>query len=103
MFSTTLRRLALGAVGALACASVARAQSPPGEFCRHYADDAVREARVAHDHGRCFRFIQDNPARWSMNGRQHFDWCMANGGHGTREESRARHYAIERCRPDWHG
>jgi hypothetical protein len=71
-------------------APTARAADP--DFCRDYAQGGVTQAREARSHRRCDRLIAQNPARWTLDFKAHFDWCRAvRRGEAERERADRTH------------
>jgi hypothetical protein len=88
---------ACAAFGMSLAASAAQAEDMIG-YCRDYAHAAVQQSRAARDIGRCHHFVHDNPARWSLNYYDHFNWCKSVYGSGQNAaERRAREDSLSEC------
>lgn len=99
MSNTVLKTVVLGAVLAVTAAASA-AQAAPVPFCREYTADAIRQVREARSHPRrCDALVASFPARWTMNRRAHFDWCVSpNVSIAMADaERRARREGLEHC------
>ncbi|MGH6980811.1 MAG: hypothetical protein ACREFC_06355 [Stellaceae bacterium] len=68
------------------------------EFCREYANAAVRQAHRVRESGRCIRAAEINPARWSERFAVHYDWCRGVPAPEANAERAARRIHLERCR-----
>lgn len=83
------------AIALLAAAPVA--QAADHEFCRDYAESAIRQLHHAEHHDRCFRFLRDNPARWQDNYKGHYEWCRGVSRDDAWRERNARSDALHEC------
>jgi hypothetical protein len=66
------------------------------EFCRDYAQAALRQVRAGLSHLRCSVHL-DNPARWSPEYRSHFQWCLHVSKDTATDERAARHRVLRGC------
>jgi hypothetical protein len=66
------------------------------DFCRDYAQAALRQVRGALHHERCAMHM-DNVARWSPEFRDHFQWCLHVSKDTANDERDARHRVLEDC------
>jgi hypothetical protein len=66
------------------------------DFCRDYAQAALRQVRAALNHQRCSVHL-DNPTRWSPEYRAHFQWCQHVSKDTATDERAARHQVLQRC------
>jgi hypothetical protein len=74
------------------------------DYCRDYAREAMRQARVAIETPACSVFIENDPARWRMDYDAHFSWCLRKKYKEVDRERYARAERLEQCaRPDWRG
>ena len=67
------------------------------EFCREYANAAVRQARRVRETPFCARAVAANPARWVMSFRVHYDWCRGVRAPEANAERAVRRIHLERC------
>ena len=88
--------LGAGVFGA-AMTSAVGAYAADREFCQAYTQTAVRQAHEAREF-RCLRDVEYNPARWSEDGRGHFDWCRSVPREAAQEERDIRTDHIRECR-----
>ena len=72
----------------------ATAASP--DFCRDYARTAIRQSEFARENPYCARHAHGS--RWSMDFRQHFDWCLGVHHRTAEGETAARHEYLRACR-----
>jgi hypothetical protein len=86
--------IALGLIAGMLAPMAAHAADQ--RFCREYAESAVEQARRAMDSHRCER--EARGPRWSMEYRQHFEWCLGSRFEDARREREIRHEVLERCR-----
>lgn len=92
-----MSKLLTGAAAALMIlASAGSAGAADREFCRDYAQSALRQVRGALHHQRCAVHL-DNVARWSPEFRDHFRWCLNVSKDTANDERAARHRVLERC------
>jgi hypothetical protein len=91
--------IAVMVVGAaLAGGLAATARADVNDYCRNYAHDAIEQSRAARQSPRCFHFIRETPARWTLNYADHFNWCKSVYGSGDNSsERRARSAALNAC------
>ena len=68
------------------------------EFCREYANTAVRQAHRVRELSRCVRAVEINPARWTERFAVHYDWCRGVPAPEANAERAARRVHLERCR-----
>jgi hypothetical protein len=96
-----MARLPLAGVvlsAALGMGLVSAARADMVDYCRNYAHDAIEQARAARQSPRCFHFIRETPARWTLNYSDHFNWCKSVYGSGDNSsERRARAAALNSC------
>ena len=93
--SKELRFLAvLGAVSA-SIAAVSVVEAAPPEFCREYAAAAVRQVEAAKSTPTCDR---GRGARWTVDYRVHFEWCLGAPPGVVEAERAARTNWIRSCR-----
>jgi hypothetical protein len=88
--------LAFSAVLGVAVAAGSVQAAEPG-FCRDYARAAANQARDAHAHPRCREAIERDPARWQLDFRGHYDWCIAHSRRDADAERGARTETLEHC------
>ena len=60
------------------------------EYCRDYAQTALRQVRGASRHPRC-------AARWSPEFRDHFQWCLQVSKDTATDQRAARHRTLAAC------
>jgi hypothetical protein len=90
--------VACGAILALSAVSASVRAEDAISYCRSYAHAAIDQSRAARAVGRCHHFVRENPARWSMNYADHFNWCKSVYGSGDNaSERRAREEALNQC------
>ena len=70
-------------------------------FCRDYTRAALRQVRAALSHPRCDWRVDNNPARWSTDGRSHFDWCLGVDRDQADAEREARRRTLDHCAVRW--
>ena len=93
--SNGLRLLAVfGALGA-SLTVVSAVQAAPPDFCRGYATAAVRQVEIARSTPACNR---GTGARWTIDYRVHFDWCLGAPPDAVEAERAARTNWIRSCR-----
>ncbi len=73
------------------------AQAADRDFCRNYAEAALRQSRAAHEHGRCHEAIRDDASRWSTDFRVHMDWCRTARIEDADREREARKHTLDEC------
>ncbi|THD70610.1 hypothetical protein [Phenylobacterium sp.] len=73
------------------------ARAADRDFCRNYAEAAVRQSRAADEHDRCHRAVRDDPARWSSDIRVHMDWCRDAKIEDADREREARKHVLDDC------
>jgi hypothetical protein len=92
-----MRLLCFAAMAGLAVTTIvspgARAADP--EFCQDYARSAVEQANHAM-HRRSCQYLVDG-GRFSLDYRNHYNWCLNAHRHEADEERFRRHEALERC------
>ncbi len=92
-----MKLLCCAAMAGLAIAAIvspaARAADP--EFCQDYAHSAVEQAQHAL-HRRSCEYLVDG-RRFSLDYRNHYNWCLSAHRHEADEEREWRHEALERC------
>lgn len=82
----------------LLCAAITPiAQAADHEFCKDYAEAAIRQLHHAEHHDRCHRYIRENPARWQDNFKGHYDWCRGVSRDQAWGERNARSGALHEC------
>jgi hypothetical protein len=70
----------------------------PVPYCHWYAHSALNQARAARANPSCWGLVNDSPSRWSMNYRDHFEWCLSVFGSGqNRSEHQARVEGLNQC------
>jgi hypothetical protein len=67
------------------------------DFCRSYAEAAVRQSKVADEHERCHAAVRDDPARWSSDFRVHMDWCRSAKVEDADHEREGRKHVLDDC------
>jgi hypothetical protein len=80
---------------ALATLIPAAAQAAEPGFCRDYATAAVRQVELAKSIPACNR---GTGARWTVEYRVHFDWCVGAAPAAVEAERNARTNWIRSCR-----
>jgi len=75
-----------------------RALAAGPEFCREYANIAVRQAHRVRLSARCVRAAEANPGRWTERYAVHYDWCRSVPAPEANAERAARRIHLERCR-----
>ena len=80
---------------ALATLIPAAAQAAEPGFCRDYATAAVRQVELAKSIPACNR---GTGARWTVEYRVHFDWCVGAAPAAVEAERNARTNWIWSCR-----
>lgn len=89
--------LALALVSVTLCAvGTPAARAADREFCERYAHRAVEQARRARESRRC-EWDSRGP-RWSVDYRDHYDWCRDVRRDAAERENDLRHEHLERCR-----
>jgi hypothetical protein len=83
------------AVPALAIVMPIGAQAAGPEFCREYATAAVRQVELARSVQACNR---GTGARWTIDYKVHFDWCLGAAPPAVEAERQARTNWIRSCR-----
>jgi hypothetical protein len=83
-------------VAAMAQPVAAFAAGP--DFCRDYAEAAVRQAHEVREIPFCARVVRFDPARWSEDRRGHFEWCRAVPPDVAIAERDARTHHLHECR-----
>ena len=95
-----MSRCLTGVLAAVLITSATAAASSAGaadrEFCRDYAQAALRQVRAALHHERCATRL-DNLTRWSPEFRDHFQWCLNVSKDTAADEREARHRVLEQC------
>jgi hypothetical protein len=71
------------------------AQAADPAFCRDYATAAVRQVELAKSVPACNRGVG---ARWTIDYRVHFDWCLGAAPGAVEAERNARTNWIRSCR-----
>ena len=66
------------------------------EYCRDYAQTALRQVRGASRHPRCAALMVD-AARWSPEFRDHFQWCLQVSKDTATDQRAARHRTLAAC------
>jgi hypothetical protein len=95
--------VSLGVVLGMCSVAVPARADDPAAYCRSYADAAVHASRAARNHDRCLHFVQEQPARWSLNYDGHFRFCMgAFGSGGNQREWDIRTAQLNDCIPSHH-
>jgi hypothetical protein len=93
-----MRRAALALAAALAMgAAAASVQAADRPFCEDYARRAANQAHRARDHGRCEAAVRHDEARWRLEFKDHFDWCMAHSRKDADAERAARRETLAHC------
>jgi hypothetical protein len=94
--------MSIGSKSVFGCAAAAAfvltisaAQAAPEPFCRDYARAAVRQVELARSIPACNR---GTGARWTIDYRIHFDWCLGAPIRAVEEERGARTNWIRSCR-----
>ena len=88
---------ALAVAAAMLAAGVATsAAAADREFCRDYAQSALRQVRGALHHQRCSVMLND-AARWSPEYRDHLLWCLHVSKDTAIDQREARHRVLEKC------
>ena len=82
-----------GLAGLVAAGAAAAADR---EFCRDYAQAAVRQVRAAQEHSACAAQMAD-AARWSPEFRDHIRWCLHVSKDTATDERHARHRVLQAC------
>jgi hypothetical protein len=77
--------LPLGVILAICSAAVTSRAADPVAYCRSYASAAIDASRAARASDRCLHFVQEVPARWSLNYQGHFSFCMGAFGSGNNQ------------------
>jgi hypothetical protein len=77
--------LAVGVVLGICTASVPGQADDPVAYCRSYASAAINASRAARNRDRCLHFIQQVPARWSLNYDGHYRFCIGAFGSGDNQ------------------
>jgi hypothetical protein len=89
-----------GAVAGVAVLFIVGAAGPAAaadrDFCRDYAQAALRQVRGALHHQRCAEHM-DNVTRWSPEYRDHFQWCLHVSKDTANDERDARRRVLEDC------
>ena len=89
-----------GAIAGVAVLIIAGAAAPAGaadrEFCRDYAQSALRQVRAGLHHQRCAVHM-DDVARWSPEFRDHFQWCLHVSKDTAGDQREARRRVLEKC------
>ena len=80
---------------ALATSIPLAAQAADPGFCRDYATAAVRQVELAKSVPACNR---GTGARWTVDYRVHFDWCLGAAPGAVEAERNARTNWIRSCR-----
>ena len=95
----SMRLMSVLLIGAAASGSLmlSAAQAADRDFCRNYADAAVRQSRAADEHGACHRAVHDDPNRWSLDRRVHLDWCRDAKIEDADREREARKHILDDC------
>lgn len=83
-----------GALGA-SLSIISTVQAAPPDFCRGYATAAVRQVEVARSIPACNR---GTGARWTVDYRVHYDWCLSAPPGAVEAERAARTNWIRSCR-----
>ena len=92
-----MSKLAAGAFAALIIVSAAGpAVCADREFCRDYAQAALRQVRAGIRHERCVTHM-DDVARWSPEFRNHFQWCLHVSKDTASDQREARHRVLAMC------
>lgn len=96
MFKLMPCALAFGALIAFA-GSVSTASAAGPGFCHDYAKAAVNQVRDARSHYRCDWRVDTNPARWSTDWHDHYNWCLGVSRDKADSERDARRAALDHC------
>jgi hypothetical protein len=72
------------------------AWSADPDFCRDYARSAIDQGQRALSMRRC-AYLVSGP-RWSLDFRDHFNWCLGVHRHVADDERAFRHEQLEQCR-----
>ena len=91
-WAVALRSLALGVCFLFPAGAFA---ADPG-FCEDYARQAVHQAERARELPYC-RHGAHGP-RWSLDYREHYEWCRSVHYRAAEAERDARHEHLEACR-----
>ena len=68
------------------------------EFCRDYAESAVRQFHYAERLERCVDYLRVDRNRWQDNFKAHYDWCRGVSRDAAWQQRRLRTEALESCR-----
>jgi hypothetical protein len=67
-------------------------------YCRDYTEAAIRQAYEARQTRVCARQIPYEPARWSLDRRGHFEWCLYEPRELSEAERDYRAGFLDDCR-----
>jgi len=93
-----LSLLPLFAATFLIASATPQAQAADHEFCRDYAESAVRQFNYAERHERCEGYIRADRNRWQENFKVHYEWCRNVSNEAAWQQRRLRKEALESCR-----
>jgi hypothetical protein len=90
------RKLSMVAAAAILMIPAAAHAADRG-FCRAYTDDALRQAREVRESPFCARAVDYDPARWSFDGRGHYEWCLTMPPQAAEAERYGRSRYLHEC------